>query len=260
MTAGERVSSGASMFARYAYPPNALGYCGPDDASVLFGRDDGGNDEQIAQQIAQHARQFEGAWVYLELIAAAAEIEDPLDARVVEAYWIGNELLDRLDPHGLMSQLRERFPAQAGATWMPGQAHHSYHVFAVYPWVGLLSRGVGNGAALNVLEQCRIRWGEVVALVGERAWVRSRPLVQRNGLLELGPEREETAAWSVDGRSLLSPSADGTGRPRIAVGDQVTLHWDWVCDVVEPSQLAELEARSAEQLARTNEALRAMPG
>ena len=31
--------TGATMFARYAYPPNVLGYCGPDDASPLLSRD-----------------------------------------------------------------------------------------------------------------------------------------------------------------------------------------------------------------------------
>ena len=27
--------NGPALFARYAYPPNELGYCGPDDPSVL---------------------------------------------------------------------------------------------------------------------------------------------------------------------------------------------------------------------------------
>ena len=49
-------------------------------------------------EIARRARQFDGAWAYLESIARAAGIADPLDERVVEAYWIGNDLLDRVDP------------------------------------------------------------------------------------------------------------------------------------------------------------------
>lgn len=249
MSTGAIVSSGTRMFARYAYPPNALGYCGPADAAVLL---DGATDERIAQ----HASAFEGAWAYLELIAAAAQIRDPLDARVVEAYWLGNDLLDEIDPAALMAQLQQSLPAQAGATWLPGRAHHSYHVFAVYPWVGLLARDVGNGAPLRVLQQCRIRWGEVVAVEGERARIRSQPLVYRDGVLDLGPAREESAAWAVEGHSLLPAPVDGA--PRIAPGDQVAMHWDWVCDVLAPAQTAALAARSAEQLARTNEALRVM--
>ncbi len=231
--------SGAELFARYAYPPNELGYCGPDDASVLLRRD----SADAGQDIARHARQFEGAWPYLEIIAAAAGITDPLDERVVEAYWIGNELLDNVDPESLVAQLQERFVGQTGASWVPGLAHHSFHVFAVYPWVGLLRRGTGNDVALSVLQQCRIRWGKVVAVRGERVEVLSQPLVLADGVLALGAVREESAAWSVQGRSLLSS---------VSVGNCVALHWDWVCDVLSAEQLAALEQRSADQLDRTN--------
>ena len=245
--------SGTTLFARYAYPPNELGYCGPDDASVLLGR----GSAAAERQIARHARQFEGAWSYLEIIAAASHIADPLDPRVVEAYWIGNELLDNVNPESMVS-LRERFGDQAGASWVLGLPHHGFHVFAVYPWVGLLHRGTGNDVALSVLDKCRIRWGEVVAIEGERVRVRSRPLVLHDGALELGPEREQTAAWSVNGSSLLLAQTDG--HPPLSSGDHVAMHWDWVCDVLSPGQVAQLELRNADQLSRTNAGLRATTG
>ena len=83
------------LFGRYAYPPNELGYCGPDAHAQLL--------EQVAARaddgdLRRLVRGFDGAWPYLELIAGAAGIGDPLDARVVEAYWVGNELLDRVGP------------------------------------------------------------------------------------------------------------------------------------------------------------------
>lgn len=248
--------SGTALFARYAYPPNELGYCGPHDASVLLAR----GSAAAEQRIAHHARQFEGAWPYLEIIAAAAHIADPLDARVVEAYWVGNELLDNVDPEHMVSRLRQRFGDQAGANWVPGLPHHSFHVFAVYPWVALLGRD--TAMALSVLEQCRIRWGEVVSLEGERVRVRSRTLVHRDGLLELGPARELSATWSIGGTSLLpSESVDGRpAQPPVWVGAHVAMHWDWVCDVLSPRQVAQLEFRSADQLARTNDGLRATAG
>jgi hypothetical protein len=238
--------SGAELFARYAYPPNQLGYCGPEDAAALLAR--GSPDAE--RQIAGHARRFEGAWPYLEIIAAAAQIADPLDARVVEAYWIGNDLLDNVDPEALTERLRERFTGQPGANWGPGRPHHSYHVFAVYPWVGLLRRGAGNGRALSILDQCRIRWGRVAAVDGDRLRVRSRPLVLDNGRLTLGLAREETVAWSERGRSLLPPEPDGG--PPVAAGDLVAMHWHWVCDRLNPWQEAELARRTDDQLAATN--------
>jgi hypothetical protein len=250
--------SGTTLFARYAYPPNELGYCGPEDAAVLLGRG-GAADEQ---QIAEHARQFEGAWAYLEIIAAAAHIDDPLDARVVEAYWIGNELLAMVDPVALVAELKHRFGEQAGASWVPGLPHHGFQVFSVYPWVGLLRRGTGHNVALSVLEQCRIRWGEVVAVEGQRVRVRSRPLVLSDGLLELGRATEQSAAWSVDGRSLLASQPPGThaATAPVSVGDRVAMHWDWVCDVLSSAQVAQLELHTAEQLTRTNAGLTAPAG
>lgn len=243
--------SGTSLFARYAYPPNELGYCGPDDASVLLGR----NPALAELAIADHARKFEGAWAYLEIIAAAAQIRDPLDARVVEAYWIGNDLLDNVDPDALVAQVRARFGDQAGASWVPGLPHHGFHVFAVYPWVGLLHRG--NGVALSVLEQCRIRWGEVLAVEGPRVHVSVRSLVLRDGMLELDSAREQTAAWSAHGDSLVHAGSVDDAHAPLSAGDQVAMHWDWVCDILSHDQVAELEARSADQLARTNAGLRA---
>ncbi len=44
--------SGAEMFARYAYAPNRLGYCGPPDAAAL--RD--GSDEQVRAVAGPGAR------------------------------------------------------------------------------------------------------------------------------------------------------------------------------------------------------------
>ncbi len=237
-------SPGAIMFARYAYPPNVLGYCGPDDASTLLSRDAPDTDARIAR----HAREFEGAWTYLALIAASAGIADPLDERVVEAYWVGNELLDEIDQGAMLDELRRRFVGQNDAGWIPGPPHHGFHVFTIYPWVRLLRRDANRSVAVSVLEQCRIRWGRVLAVEGERVRVLTHPLVFADGVLRLGPAREQTAAWSIDGVSVL---------PSLAVGDHVALHWDWVCDVLDDRQRKELEARNDEQLAATNLALRA---
>ncbi|MGO9029578.1 MAG: DUF6390 family protein [Acidimicrobiales bacterium] len=246
MTASE---PGQALFARYAYPPNELGYCGPTDGSPLLQRASGDQ----AMDIAAHARQFEGAWTYLELIASAVGIDDPLDRRVVQAYWVGNDLLDRVAPSVLVARLGQELEGQVGGFWSRmGPAaeelalpHHSFHVFAVYPWVGLL--GSAGDVPLSVLDRCRIRWGEVVGIDGERATVRSRPLRWDGDELSLGPEREEAVRWSSSGRSLVGG---------IVPGDHVSLHWDWVCDRLGAAELGALELTSARQLELTNTQLR----
>ena len=246
-----RPADGPLLFARYAYPPNALGYCGPGDSQSLLelGADPGsvGNDEGLRRL----ARRFEGAWPYVELIAAANRIEDPLDPRVVEAYWIGNELLDNVGPAMLDTSLEERFRARAAIGWrrlvetLDGVAfpHHNFHVFSVYPFVALLNNGRSD-APLRVLDQCRIRPGVVEDVTGAEAIVRSRDLAWTGSSLLVGASRLETVTWQRGARSLIAP-------PR--VGEVVALHWDWVCDVLSPGQVTALDKQTARQLAVVNE-------
>ena len=87
-------TGGPLMFVRYAYPPNALGYCGPADFAAFREYAVAG---VVDRGLVQLAQAFAGAWPYLELIAAGCGIGDPLDRRVVEAYWLGGELLDTID-------------------------------------------------------------------------------------------------------------------------------------------------------------------
>ena len=110
-------------------------------------------------------------------VVGAAE---PLDEDVVDAYWIGSDLLDRVDPAALVDRLTDRFRGQGGGTWREaagaGAPHHSFQVFEVYPWLGLLREGRPPGPAVWVLDRCRIRVGEVLAVAGERVTVTSRLL------------------------------------------------------------------------------------
>jgi hypothetical protein len=226
--------SGAVLFARYAYPPNELGYCGPDGAAALLRSDS-------PAEIARRARHFEGAWSYLEVIAESAGISDPLDVHVVQAYWVGNDLLSGVDPSRLVARLRERFAGQLGGTWRSAdtraQAHHSFQVFEVYPWLELL-RASGNPTAVAVLDRCRIRTGTVLAVDPDSgtATVRSSPLTWTGTVLQPGPPRDQHVRWAADGRALL----DG-----LAPGDRVAVHWDWVCDVLTEPQCERIAALEA---------------
>ena len=150
--------SGSALFSRFAFPPNSLGYCGPSDTGLLKQVMVGGLSG--LEEMTHIIPAFAGAWPYLELIGACAN-RDPLDPGVVEAYWLGNPLLDQVDLLMMGNSLDERFRHRAGWDWSAvsdalnagGKPNHSFHVFCIYPWVGLLRSGsiegiVEAGAAL----------------------------------------------------------------------------------------------------------------
>ena len=240
---------GPLLFARYAYPPNALGLCGADRPRELL---EYGQAHTSDPGLAQAARTFDGAWPYLELIAGSNGIADPLDTRVVEAYWVGNELLASVSPSALARHINDRFRGRIGRaqeqiddTIAAGAVpHHCFHVFAVYPWLGLLRTGVVD-QPLHILDQCRIT-PAVVDSVGpdDTLTVIARPLRWTGGRLLLGAPAARTVRWQTDGLAFVAEP-----RP----GDHVSLHWDFVCDRLSP--------RSARALLAANErAIQAVNG
>jgi Family of unknown function (DUF6390) len=219
-------TAGALLFARYAYPPNALGLCGADSPGALLEYGDAGESDA---GLAELARTFEGAWPYLTLIAEANRIEDPLDPRVVEAYWVGNDLLSHVRPAALARHVQERFrgrlgsaadrvPAIVAAGAVP---HHCFHVFALYPYVGLLRSGIVD-EPLRVLDRCRTTPALVLTVEEESANVLVEPLLWEDGKLRLGEPEPRQVRWRDSGRAFARPQP----------GELVSLHWDFVCDVL----------------------------
>lgn len=225
------MTPGPLLFARYAFPPNERGYCGPADHCALRGYGMAGVTDSGLVRLAQA---FTGAWPYLQLIAAASRIPDPLDARVVEAYWIGNGLLTGVGMTEFGALVDGAFRGRAGRGWagiaatIPAGAlpHHSFHVFCVYPWAGLLREG-RTEPSLHVLDRCRIGWGQVVSAPdGGTVVVRQRPLTWDGHALGLGQ---------------LVPRTVGAGFVAgLEPGDWVSLHWDSVCDRLTTRQLRAL--------------------
>lgn len=240
--------SGPELFCLYAQPPNLLGYCGPDDNQVVSAATAGVSVPR--DELLRAALAFHGAFPYLEVIAAAARL-DPLDREVVEAYWIGGPLLDAVGVSAWGNSVQDRFRPRAGARWGSvaeavnggGLPNHAFHVFAVYPWVGLLREG-HTRPALEVLDKCRISWGRVLEVTGSRATVSRRSLRWTGEGLALGPECADVFAV---------PTLLGA----LAVGEWVSLHWNGVCDRLRQGDVRRLRAAHHQHLALANQELAA---
>lgn len=236
-------SSGLLSFIRYGFMPNHLGYCGGNDNEVLFEHAVSGRAEAgLAPLLAK----FTGAVPYLRTIAAANGIADAFDRRVVDAYWLGNDLLDNVEAIALNRSLEERFGRQLTGKLReevlrkPPQGarpHHLFHVLDVYR--RLEAREVGMAA----MESCRISWGRVTAVEPAALVVDRQPLVERDSRLELGPVASERVLRTLSGQGFTDD---------VAVGDWVSIHWGWACEVLDAERLAGLRRWSEHHLTLAN--------
>ena len=236
--------AGVLIAARYGFPPNRLELCGPGESRAIL--------DYLAERTADRGleeilRQFAGAYPYLTFIAAANEIPDPFDRRVVEAYWVGNDLLDRVRMTDFYRHLEERFgkrmpkrlfEAMLGQIPDGARPHHNFHVFAMPIRTGR----VEIAHTLRTMDECRISWGTVRAVQGDEIVVERRPLVLRNDDLALGGAEVRTIRRGFQGKIFAE------ARP----GDAVSIHWSCACEILTAAQLTHLKRETRVHLELVN--------
>ncbi len=240
--------SGLLLCSRYAFMPNKLQYCGGDQNATLFELTATNDANAYLNNVLG---EFETLYPYLKLIAKENNIRDPFDYRVVEAYWIGNNLLENVKIRGLYNHFvdglhlkkkmtNKQFELMMGE--IPGQAlpHHSFHVFNVWLRSGLTI--LPN--ILDTMDQCRISWGKIIR-VGDLE------LEVESPRLSMADVNSGTEFYSVqDSRLIFSPpqvikvqykmlGESFIENPQI--GDWVSIHWGWVCDKLTKEQVKNLE-------------------
>lgn len=222
--------NGLILFCKYAFPPNRLQYCGPQETKTLFelltkkGR---------AEELKNLALHFEGAVPYLKLIAQTNKIKDIFDAGVVEAYWLGNDLLKNVEISKLHSHLEERFKKRVKIKewrWLELQPlvgakpFHGFHVFDIYRQVGLLKSG-GKDKILETMNQCRISWGKIKEIKIKN---NSREMTLGTALVEYNPLRfNSLGKLELEKKTLKNFNLIDSFLKK---GDEISLHWDFICD------------------------------
>lgn len=226
--------------------PNERGYCGPEDHRLLREalRAEGADGDLEAL-----VRVFDGPLPYLRVIAESAGIDDVFDPRVVEAYWVGNDLLDTVDPDRCADTLLAAFagaptvdPRRIQATREGASPHHGYHVLVTYPWIDVVA--AGQPSALGLLDSCRVGWGTLVSVQSDTAEVATCPMVIVDGLIQMGEEVVRRL------RRIDRPD-----NAAIQPGDLVTVHWDNLCDRLSPVQADALRCRTATVIDLVNRCL-----
>lgn len=229
---------------RYALSPNRLHYCGPDaNREILAYLEAGDADPGLTALL----RQFRTLFPYLQLIAEANGIRDPFDDRVVEAYWLGNDLLEhvsrrRLHRHlletlGLKKQLAPKNLSELEKRVAAGPLpHHNFHVFDVWR----LADRKGISGSVAALDSCRITPAKVLAVDGPSVTIEYEPLVEMNGRLAFGsPTRKKI-------RRMLESLSD---IEQLEPGQYVSVHWDVPCEVISKETAATLKKLTQRMLA-----------
>lgn len=235
---------------RYAFGPNRLHYCGPDANQELLAHIDSSESDPGLESIL---KAFRTMYPYLRLIADANRIRDAFDGRVVEAYWIGNALLDTVQVRTFHRHLQEgqglghRMGWEAvehlGSTIARGAVpHHSFHVLEVWRQTGNQDREV----TLENMDSCRISWGKVQHIDGPFIGVETEPLVLLDGKLALGQTTTKRIARSLGAEGDIES---------LQPGQIVTMHWGVPCEVITTAQAAELQRRTLSHIRFANERL-----
>ncbi len=230
--------SGLSIAAAYGLVPNRLGYCGPQEMKKRERLLNFLRGKVRESEILPIMRQFEGAYYYYKLIAQKNNIRNPFDKKVVEAYWIGNNLLEKVKAADLRKMAIRNFTkpgllslkvAENRAKLIPenSKPHHSFHVLAFGTITGRIDL-----ASIKLKDICRVGWGKAIGFKegnsGPKVIVKYQPLI-KGRKMKLGKFIIKEIEWDKD---II---------PEVRTGDQVSFHWGMLVQVLTKRDTANLK-------------------
>lgn len=247
-------SRGLLLCARYSAAPNFFGYCGPDENRSLLQHLE---EEKADREIQSILSEFESLYLNLNLIARENKIKNPFAAKVVEAYWIGNPLLNNIKNMDYVSLLKEKFVlekkigneafARLKYKFLNNKLlpHHSFHVFNIFK----RTANITSTHTLQTMDDCRISFGRIISLglnqisnlknqrlkskiKNELILVSAKPLIKVNNQLQFGRPTVKQLRIDYKGRKFIAD---------LMIGDWVSFHWGFICDLLTAKQVKNLE-------------------
>lgn len=230
-------SDGALLCARYSFRPNKLNYCGPDQNKELLEYINSGLPSEALMKdggLEEILKKFETLFPYLKLIAGANKLES-FEKKVVESYWVGNNLLNQVAPAKLFYhladglELKKKLPASdiritAEKMAQGANPHHSFHVFNIWKRTGFME----SPHTVYTMDECRIGWGKVEKIEGKIVTASYRPIVYKNHLLAFGEIAAKNIFYELNDK-------------KISAGDWISFHWSSFCDVLNKQQVENLK-------------------
>ena len=229
-------NSGLVTCCRYAYPPNSLQLCGPDAKIDLAFYSGNGSADLGTKEIL---RQFSTLSPYLSLIAYENSIADPFDARVVEAYWLGNSLLKKVPKRAYADHLKETIGLKKKIKSkelnfilnkfnFEALPIHAFHVLNIYKRTGHIE----IPKTIQTMDACLINYGKVIDIQQGKIKVKTQRLKHDGKKLDLEKNIERIIG--------IQGTVDFEAK-KLKTGDWVTYHWGILCQKITNRQLMNLK-------------------
>lgn len=213
------------LLSRFSLPPNSLGYCGKNSAVEKFKSCIiSGNCQGVKTEI----NKFLVLFPYLKAISKITNLPI-LDYRVIESFWLGNDLLKKATqkdylfllenfstqgiPQWLIKELKQKHPAK----FIP---HHLFQVLHV--GVGRASSGVVP-FNLDSINNCMIRWGKVEKKSERKIEVKLNSLKKRSEFYQLTLKK---ICLPINSQII----------PKLKVGDTIAVHWQQVIKILTQNE------------------------
>lgn len=242
---------GVLLHAKHTLMPNNLGYCGPDENGRIL---EHLHSSSSSEALLSTLKGFEAAYPFIRMIAQSTG-RNPFDYEVTEAYWIGNPLLDRVEPSRffefshqgpttrLTKEVSKELFRKLGSSAKP---HHTFYVLGMY------SRSKGAPDAddklLQLMDSCRISWGRVLGVKEKTLIVERSPLALDDGRLSLGEPEKKEVTYDKE----IPPFE------KIQSGDWVSLHWNFASEKLRRYQLRNLGSYTALDIDAANRFTRSL--
>ena len=225
--------NGLLRCAKYAFSPNQLGYCGPDKNRDLF---EYCQTQTTDAGLNNILTDFQTLYPYLSFIAKENQLQNPFSQAVVDAYWLGNNLLDGItlsdfyqhltDNLQLKKKLSKKLFNLVFANFKkPATPHHNFHVFNIWQRTGNLT----TLHTIETMDKCRISWAKVKRILPTGYEINYQPLTVNRLTSQLNlatPAKKIVVKGFVD---------------QAKIGDWISLHWEWPCEILTDLQVWNLK-------------------
>ncbi len=230
--------SGLALCSRYAYPPNSLSLCGPTKTGKQKDLKWFSTYQQTSKGTLEILSQFSTLFPYLQLIAQENNLKDPFDPQVIEAYWLGNNLLRKISIDNFAKYLngstelrkklaRKELISLFNKISTGAFPYHAFHVLNIYKRTGHFN----VPHTILTMDACLINWGKVKKITKTVVIVETKPLKIINTRLAFGQLMR---------RTIMSQGENDVLFSRLKVGEFISYHWGYFCQKLTTSQLRNL--------------------